>query len=60
MLPDSMCPILNFMDHTNALECTLEGASGFRDVVLPRHVAKPGLLTFLQSANGGTVMPADV
>ena len=26
-----MCPILNPMDHTNALVCTLEGASCFRE-----------------------------
>ena len=55
-----MCPILNFMDHTNALGCTLEGASCFREVSLPCQVAKPGLITFLQSANGGTVMPTAV
>ena len=29
MLPYSMCPILNPMDHTNALECTLDGAPAF-------------------------------
>ena len=27
-----MCPILNRMDHTNALLCTLEGASCSREV----------------------------
>ena len=52
-----MCPILNLMDHTNALVCTLEGASCFREETLPRQVAKTGLTIFLQSANGGTVMP---
>ena len=55
--PDLMCPILNRMDHTNALVCTLEGASCFREETLPCQVAKPGLTIFLQSANGGTVMP---
>ena len=60
MLPDSMCPILKLMDRTNALGCTLEGASGFREEILPCQVAKPGLITFLQSANGGTVMPTAV
>ena len=48
------------MDHTNALEMHPGRCTCFRNVVLPRHVAKPGLLTFLQSAYGGTVMPADV
>ena len=60
MLPDSMCPILNLLDHTKALRCTLEGASCFREVSLPCQVAKPGLITFLQSANGCTVMPTAV
>ena len=31
-----------------------------RNVVLPCHVAKFGLLTLTQSANGRLVMPADV
>ena len=34
------------MDHTNALVCTLEGASCLREETLP-----------CQVANGGTVMP---
>ena len=29
VLPYYMCPILNPKDHTNALECTLEGALAF-------------------------------
>ena len=60
MLPDSRCPILNLMDHTNALGCTPEGAKCFREEILPCQVAKPGRITFLQSANGGTVMPTVV
>ena len=37
MLPYYMCPILNPTDHTNALECTLEGALAF-DVWLQQAV----------------------
>ena len=36
-----MSPILNLMDHANALVRTLEGASCFREETLPCRVAKP-------------------
>ena len=52
-----MSPILNRMDHTDALLCTFEGASCFREETVPCQGAKPGLTFFLQCANGGTVMP---
>ena len=38
-----MCPILNLLDHTNVLVCTLEGASRFREETLPCQFAKLGL-----------------
>ena len=47
-----MRPILNRMDHTNALWCTLEGTSCFREETFPCQGAKSGRTIFLQSVSG--------